>query len=363
MLKIVSIVGTRPQLVKASVVSRALKSARDIKEVMVHTGQHYDEKLSNVFFDELEIAPADHHLAVGSESHGAQTGRMLEGIEKVLMAEKPGMVLLYGDTNSTIAGALAAAKLVIPIAHIEAGLRSFRRSMPEEINRLLTDQISDILFVPTEPARHNLIREGIDEKRIVMVGDVMYDVALYTNEKAERSSTVISELGLIPKGYILVTVHRAENTDDPEILRKIFSGLKRTAEEYPVVLPLHPRTRAALERNGLLAEYGEALRLIEPVGYLDMAMLEKNALLIATDSGGVQKEAYFQHVPCVTLRDETEWVELVEGGFNVLVGSEAGEIAALARSFSKKELDYSTQLYGSGNASEKIVERLQLESG
>lgn len=278
---------------------------------------------------------------------------MLEAIEAVLIQEQPNWVLVYGDTNSTLAGALAAAKLHIPVAHVEAGLRSFNRQMPEEINRILTDHSSDLLFAPTDTAVKNLLHEGIPENKVHLVGDVMYDAALYYGAKADTHSQILSKLGLSPKGYILGTIHRAENTDDAARLQAIFQGLMQVAQEIPVVLPLHPRTRKALERENLFSEVSESLVLIEPVGYLDMVMLEKNACLIATDSGGVQKEAFFYHVPCVTLREETEWVELVEMGWNCLVPSNDKNIIFkhiqdLLKSPSIEQSDI--ELYGNGNA-------------
>lgn len=317
MRKILTVVGARPQFIKAAVVSRVLRVTPGVREVLVHTGQHYDDNMSQVFFEELDIPEPDYHLGIGGGSHGQNTGRMLEAIEKVLINERPHLVLVYGDTDSTLAGALAASKLHIPVAHVEAGLRSFNRRMPEEINRVLTDHISDLLFAPTEKAVQNLLREGLPMSAIHWVGDVMYDAALYYGEKAERYSQILQRLNLLPKRYVLATVHRAENTDDPVRLRVILEALVRVHQEVPVVFPVHPRTRKRAEAYGLQGLLDKVLSL-EPVGYLDMAMLEKNARLIATDSGGVQKEAFFYGVPCVTLRDETEWVELVELGWNVV---------------------------------------------
>jgi len=318
-LKIISIVGARPQFIKAAAVSRVLQKTQGVREVLVHTGQHYDANMSEVFFEELEIPQPDYNLGVGSATHGAQTGRMLEAIEEVLLREKPDWVLVYGDTNSTLAGALAAVKLHVPVAHIEAGLRSFNRRMPEEINRVLTDHASDILFAPTKAAVENLRREGISEEQIQLVGDVMYDAALYYGKKAERQSQILNRLELKPREYILATTHRAENTDDPQRLRAIFEGFAEVAQEIKVVLPLHPRTHAALVQVGLYDKVPRSICLIEPVGYLDMVMLEKNARLIATDSGGVQKEAFFYRVPCLTLREETEWIELINLGWNRVI--------------------------------------------
>lgn len=326
-MKIVTIIGARPQFIKAATVSRAVTeynkslthNQKPIEEFLVHTGQHYDENMSDVFFEELDIPQPDYHLGIGSASHGAQTGRMLEEIEKVLLKKEPERVLVYGDTNSTLAGALAATKLHIPVAHVEAGLRSFNRQMPEEINRVLTDHIADMLFAPTQTAVENLKNEGISEEKIFLVGDVMYDAALYYGKKVTEKSNILEQNHLQPRQYILTTIHRAENTDDPVRLRTIFEGLSQIAEEIPVVLPLHPRTQAALIRENLYKTVIDSLVVIPPIGYLDMVMLEKNARLIATDSGGVQKEAYFYSVPCITVRQETEWIELVDMGCNILV--------------------------------------------
>jgi len=364
-VRIMTIVGARPQFVKAGAVSRVLRSTPGVEEVRVHTGQHYDENLSGVFFEELEIPQPDYHLGVGSGTHGIQTGRMLEEVEKVLLKEKPHWALVYGDTNSTLAGALAAVKLHIPVAHVEAGLRSFNRRMPEEINRVLTDHASDLLFAPTETAVENLRREGIPEDRICWVGDVMYDAALYYSARAERESRILERLGLKPKTYILTTVHRAENTEDPARLQAIFTGLSSVAEEIPVILPLHPRTRAMLRREGILEEASLRLRLLEPVGYLDMVMLEKCARLIVTDSGGVQKEAFFYRVPCVTLRGETEWVELVKLGWNRLVPpTQARTVAEGVRTAlsSGEGLPPPAKLYGDGRAALWLISELLARS-
>ena len=315
--------------------------------------------MSEVFFQQLDISQPNYHLGIGSGSHGSQTGKMLEAIESVLLTEKPNWVLVYGDTNSTLAGALAAVKLHIPVAHVEAGLRSFNRKMPEEINRVLTDHVADLLFAPTKVASTNLNNEGIDENRIHLVGDVMYDAALYYEAKAELESQILERLQLDEKTYILATVHRAENTDNPKLLKAIFEGLGQVAQQIQVILPLHPRTRESLKRYNLLEQATQKLRLIEPVGYLDMVILEKYARLIATDSGGVQKEAYFYQVPCVTLRDETEWVELVELGYNVLCSPvEREQIMDLILSVLNKKIERNVGLYGQGNASVRMVDNI-----
>jgi len=324
----------------------------------VHTGQHFDDNMSKVFFDELDIPGPKYNLGIGGGTHGQNTGRMLEGVERVLLDERPDWVLVYGDTDSTIAGALAAVKLHIPVAHVEAGLRSFNRRMPEEINRVLTDRTADLLLAPTPTAVENLRREGLPEARVRWVGDVMYDAALHFSRLADCNSTALERLGLEPRGYVLATVHRAENTDDPARLEVVFEGLSRVAAELPVVLPLHPRTRKALERLGWLERSRERLQLIEPVGYLDMVALEKNARLIATDSGGVQKEAYFFGVPCVTLRDETEWVELVEAGWNLLAPPLDAETVARSIRAHLDARGRPIEAYGDGRAAERIVTEL-----
>jgi len=361
-MKLLTIIGARPQFIKAATVSRLVQEQDNLTEVLVHTGQHYDETMSDVFFQELDIPKPNYHLGIGSASHGTQTGRMLEAIEQVLLKEKPDWVLVYGDTNSTLAGALAAVKLHIPIAHVEAGLRSFNRKMPEEINRVLTDHAADLLFAPTEVAVANLRREGIAEDKIHWVGDVMYDAALYYGAKAERESQILERLQLDEKAYILATVHRAENTDNPKRLKAIFEGLGQVAQQIPVILPLHPRTRESLKRHALLDDATQQLQLIEPVGYLDMVMLEKHARLITTDSGGVQKEAFFYRVPCVTLRDETEWVELVELGCNILCSpSDGRHVMGLILTALHKDIETNAAPYGQGKASVLIVDHLKIQ--
>ncbi len=356
-MRVATVVGARPQFIKVAVVSRVLRGSPGMEEILIHTGQHYDENMSDVFFEELGIPRPDHHLGVGSGSHGAQTGRMLQEIEKVFIAEKPDWVLVYGDTNSTLAGALAAAKLHLPVAHVEAGLRSFNRAMPEEINRVLTDHASDVLFAPTETAVKNLWREDITGYGVRLVGDVMYDAALYYGAKAEQESRILEQLGLEHNAFVLATVHRAENTDNSDRLRAIMDGLGMVAQELPVILPLHPRTRIALARERMLEEVYTGIQPIDPVGYLDMVMLERSARLIATDSGGVQKEAYFHRVPCVTLREETEWVELIAEGWNACVPPKRGSDIykhIAQRLGSPVPTDGSDALYGRGNAGDLI---------
>lgn len=360
MKKIVTVVGARPQFIKAATVSRALRGSSELSEIVIHTGQHYDANLSDIFFDELEMSDPNYNLNIGSGNHGAQTGRMLEEIEKILIQEQPRWLLVYGDTNSTLAGALAAAKLHIPIAHVEAGLRSFNREMPEEVNRVLTDQMSSVLFTPTSDASKNLKKEGIAETQIAEVGDVMFDAALIFGERAEKQSEILMRFKLNSKHYILTTIHRAENTDSEARMRVIVESLFKISKQIQIVFPLHPRTRRILERMGLIEEVESQLCVVPPVGYLDMLKLQRNAKIIVTDSGGIQKEAYFQSVPCVTLRDETEWVELVSSGWNHL----ASPICKIAIERVVFDVLLSTppekheNFYGDGRASEKIAREL-----
>lgn len=346
-MKIVSVVGARPQFIKAAPVSQEVRKTHT--EILVHTGQHYDDLMSEVFFEELRIPRPDYNLGVGSASHGKQTGEMLSLVEEVLLAEKPGLLLVYGDTNSTLAGALAAAKLHIPVAHVEAGLRSFNRAMPEEINRIVTDHVSDLLFCPTETAVRNLAAEGTTQG-VYNVGDVMYDVTLRNLKIATQRSQILGKLDLKTKQYLLATVHRPQNTDKVGNLHSILEAFNRIGET--IVFPVHPRTRQVINR--MKFELKRHVRLVEPVSYLDMLMLEKNARTILTDSGGVQKEAYFHRVPCVTLRDETEWVETVQAGWNVVVGTDTARIVALAQSMQPSS--ESPALFGDGRAGERIVQ-------
>lgn len=352
MKTVVSIVGARPQFIKAAVVSRALASA-GVYDAILHTGQHYDFNMSDLFFQELHIARPRYNLGIGSGPHGMQTGRMLEGIEKTLQDVPPQMVLTYGDTNSTLAGALAAAKLHIPIAHVEAGLRSFNPEMPEEINRILTDHTADLLFAPTATAVRNLKKEGIPSNRIIRTGDVMYDVAV---RFAADDTDILNRLKLRSREYILATLHRSENTDGPDRLHAILEGLAAIAQEFRVVLPVHPRTRKEIDAAEICGNGTEQLTLLEPLGYLDMATLEKHARLIATDSGGVQKEAYFHRVPCVTLRGETEWTESLTGGCNILAFPASAD--AVVRSL-RKALEcrprFQSRLYGNGDTAAHIA--------
>lgn len=349
-INIVTIVGARPQFIKAAAVSRAIRVHGGISEVIVHTGQHYDANMSDVFFEQMHIPRPDYHLEIGGGSHGQMTGRQLEKIESVLEIEKPDWVMVYGDTNSTIAGALAAAKLNIPVAHVEAGLRSFNRKMPEEINRVLTDHASELLLVPTETGLRNLAAEGIFGNKVRLVGDVMYDAAMFYKSMAVEPDW-FGSLDIECGDFVLCTIHRAENTDDQARLRGILQGLADFG--LPVILPLHPRTRGMIAKTSIVV--AENIRLVPPVGYLEMVWLEMHCQRIATDSGGVQKEAYFHGKTCVTLRDETEWVELVDAGWNTLTGADASRIhEALTRT----ARPLASPFYGDGDAAENIIKAL-----
>lgn len=357
-MKVITVLGARPQFIKAAPLSAALRTKHE--EKIVHTGQHYDYQMSDVFFEELGIPKPDYLLGVGSKQHGAQTGEMLTGVEEVLLQEKPDWVLVYGDTNSTLAGALAAAKLHIPIAHVEAGLRSYNRQMPEEINRVLTDHLSALLFCPTDQAVQNLAQEGITDG-VVRTGDVMADALYYHARRAEKrrpeqAGTISESLQHPPKSYLLATVHRAENTDNPSRLEGIIKAFNQI--EGQIVLPLHPRTKKFLLERQITIPGN--VQVIEPVGYLDMILLEKGAEFILTDSGGVQKEAYLWRVPCVTLRDETEWVETVHTGWNTLTGAKTEAIVAAVARYRQNSLPpYQENLYGNGRASEEIVSAIE----
>ncbi len=359
-MKIITIVGARPQFVKAAVVSRAIEehnsknTDQSIQELIVHTGQHFDENMSEVFFEQMNIPKPHYNLEINSLSHGAMTGRMLEKIEEVLLEEKPDWVLVYGDTNSTIAGALAAKKLHIKVAHVEAGLRSFNMRMPEEINRILTDRISDILFCPTQTAIDNLKNEGYDALDIkqVQCGDVMYDAALFYTERNNRPENVNGD---IP--FVLSTIHRQENTDDKEKLTSIFEALKEIAQERKVILPLHPRTIKKLNGFGITPD--ENIQILEPVGYFEMIWLLANCNCVITDSGGLQKEAFFFEKPCITVREETEWVELIHNKVNFLTGSDKAKIIEAYQHVNEVTIDFSMNLYGSGNTGNLIVAELK----
>jgi UDP-GlcNAc3NAcA epimerase len=362
-MKVVTVLGARPQFIKASVVSDVFRTLGSVDELLVHTGQHFDSNMSAVFFEELDMPIPAYNLDIHGGGHGEMTGRMLAEVERVLLVEKPDAVLVYGDTNSTLAGALAAVKLHIPVAHVEAGLRSFNMAMPEEVNRILTDRVSRWLFTPTSFASKQLIREGCDASHILEVGDVMYDAALHHGARVTVHGRVLDKLKLTPSSYVLVTVHRAENTDHQQRLSAIVDGLNRVAESMPVVWPLHPRTRSVLQNMGRLDQLSENVRLIDPLGYLDMVQLEKYAAVIATDSGGVQKEAFFYRVPCVTLRDETEWLELIDSGWNRLVSPSSAEAIRVAIFDAIGSSGSDIQPYGAGDAARRIVQSLILQGG
>lgn len=379
-MKIVTVIGARPQFIKAAAVSRAIAQHNaathgqqsTIQEIIVHTGQHFDANMSDIFFEEMQIPRPNYHLEINSMGHGAMTGRMLEKIEEVLLIEKPDYVMVYGDTNSTLAGALAARKLHIKVVHVEAGLRSFNMRMPEEINRILTDRISDILCCPTETAVKNLLDEGLklpsnsqftnNDPLVINTGDVMQDAAQYYSKFSSEKSTIIKALELAGKDFVLCTIHRAENTDDECRLRNIFEALLEISNELPVVLPLHPRTQKIAKTLGLLPDDSNAefkiqnskLIIIPPVGYFDMIELLKHSKIVMTDSGGLQKEAYFFKKPCITLRDETEWVELIETGVNQLAGANRSNILKAISSVNPSAC-FSENLYGNGQASDKIL--------
>ena len=353
-MKVATIVGARPQFIKYAPLASELDEVAG--NVLIHTGQHYDYNMSDVFFHGLDLPEPDYNLGVGSGIHGEQTGEMLKQIEKVLVEEKPDYVLVFGDTNSTLAGALAAAKLCIPVAHVEAGLRSFNRRMPEEINRVVTDHLSSLLFCPTETSVSNLAREGITEG-VRLVGDVMYDALLVNCRRAAEMSKILQQLRLQPQSYYLATVHRAENTDDPERLASIVKAFEMISDIYPIVWPVHPRTRKALESYGLQRNGGSSCFILDPVSYLDMLFLEREARGILTDSGGVQKEAYWLKVPCVTLREESEWVETLQGSWNILAGTDPETIFAAAIKPPPSNA-WLNNLFGDGHSGSKIVRAL-----
>ena len=352
-MKIVTVIGARPQFIKAATISRVIRTLPNVDEVIIHTGQHFDANMSDVFFEEMDIPKPDYNLEISSLTHGAMTGRMLEKIEQVLLDEKPDWLLVYGDTNSTLAGALAASKLHIKVAHVEAGLRSFNMKMPEEQNRILTDRISTVLFCPTVQAVENLKLEGYDNIDIAknISGDVMYDAALFYKQRAKKPA-VLKEHDF-PDGFVLSTIHRAENTDDSVRLKAIINALNTLHKKTPIVLPLHPRTKGIINKLGLKIDF----HIIDPVGYLEMVYLLENCQFVMSDSGGVQKEAYFFNKQCLILRDETEWTELVKYGSNFIVGADTDRILKAVDNldFSKK---FDVDFYGSGNAAELIVEHL-----
>lgn len=354
-MKIATILGARPQFIKAAAVSRAIIEHGKFEEVIIHTGQHYDPNMSAIFFDEMNIPLPKHHFSIQEKTHGSMTGRMLIEIEECILEEKPDAILVYGDTNSTLAGALVGSKLHIPVFHVEAGLRSFNMRMPEEVNRILTDRVSTILFCPTKTAVQNLESEGYDSIRsaqVEIVGDVMEDAVLYYSKN--NQSSILKDLNLDSGKYYLATIHRAENTDVRERLEDMFAALNQIAESHPVVLPLHPRTKSKLE--GI--DISEDIIIIDPVGYMDMLTLTQNCSLVFTDSGGLQKEAYFASKFCITMRDETEWVELIDGGYNLCVGADKVKIQQAFDHFTNREFVKKEQLYGGGTASKRIVEKI-----
>jgi UDP-GlcNAc3NAcA epimerase len=355
-MKICTIIGARPQFVKAAVISAKIaemKTDNAIEEVIIHTGQHYDPIMSDIFFTELKIPKEKYNLNVGSGAHGIQTGKMLEGIEAILLEEKPNFVLIYGDTNSTLAGALAAVKLHIPIAHVESGMRSFNRKMPEEINRIVADHTCTLNLCSTQTAVDNLNNEGL-QRTAILTGDVMYDCALKFAHLAEKHSDPLSKFNLNSKEYILMTCHRAENSDNKKRMSQIIDAVNALAEDKIVLYPIHPRTKKILKEFNLY--FSDKVKIIEPVGYLEMLILEKNASLILTDSGGVQKEAFFFNVPCVTMRDETEWTETVDLGFNIITGADTTNIIDAVSEFNNQgSLSIDSSPYGDGNSAEKIL--------
>jgi UDP-GlcNAc3NAcA epimerase len=365
-MKILTVLGARPQFIKAAAVSRAITKHRaadnkEIEEIIVHTGQHYDANMSDIFFDELEIPKPNYRLECGGVGHGCMTGQMLERIEKIILTEKPNWVLVYGDTNSTLAGALAASKMHIPVAHVEAGLRSYNMAMPEEINRVLTDRVSNYLFCPTDTAVQNLKKEGFphptttkEVQKIFQIGDVMYDATLFYRERAKKQVS-LNRWNLEDKEFALCTIHRAENTDEPSRLKSIFQALHQINKKVPVILPMHPRTKKIIEKSSF-SNLLTNLKIVEPLSYLETQRLEMDAKAILTDSGGMQKEAYFHKIPCITFRDETEWVETVNSGWNTLVGASTEKIL--------KAVDESTipteqiLCYGDGHSACKMIQWL-----
>jgi UDP-GlcNAc3NAcA epimerase len=357
-MKILTIIGARPQFVKAATLSREIKKHSQSQEIIVHTGQHFDANMSDIFFEEMDIPKPNYNLNINGLSHGAMTGQMLDGIERIVLNEMPDVVLVYGDTNSTLAGALAAKKMQIKVAHVEAGLRSFNMQMPEEINRILTDRLSDWLFCPTDTAINNLKNEGFEKftSKIIKTGDVMEDAALFYAQKAEIKSNIIEALNLKGKNYILATIHRAENTDIIENLLSIIKAFNLLNKKIPVIVPLHPRTKKIIEQNSMTINF----TIIDPVGYFDMIMLLKNCTLVITDSGGLQKEAFFFRKYCITTREQTEWIELIENGYNYITGTETETIVNISLALISKEFPEIINLYGNGKACENICQELAL---
>lgn len=351
-MKVLTVVGARPQFIKAAALSPCFADCEQVEELIVHTGQHYDASMSDVFFEEMRIPPPKYNLGIGGGSHGQNTGRMIEGIEQILLEERPSAVLVYGDTDSTLAASIAASKLGIYLAHVEAGLRSFRRAMPEEINRVLTDHISDVLYAPSQVAADHLIREGISTKKIVITGDVMCDTVRIFSSIAKEKSQILRQLGLESGKYHLLTMHRKENTDEPGVLQSVMNGLAKS--DLPIVFPVHPRTTDRISKFGIALP--DCVVKVDPLGYLDTLQLLSNCKLLLTDSGGMQKEAYFLGRPCVTLREETEWVELVDQRVNILAGASEKKIGDALGGSSWPS--FVTGIYGDGMASRRIVNDL-----
>ncbi|PCJ52160.1 MAG: UDP-N-acetylglucosamine 2-epimerase (non-hydrolyzing) [Planctomycetota bacterium] len=349
-MKILTVLGARPQFIKASVVSRAIQDNSNMDEKIIHTGQHYDTNMSSIFFDEMEIPKPDYQLKIKGDDHGSMTGNIMIDMEPIIKKEAPNAVIVYGDTNTTLAAALVSKKLHLPLIHIEAGLRSYNMKMPEEINRIVTDRISDICFCPTQLAYDNLVKENYGEK-LELVGDVMYDATLFYAELSEKRSTIIKDNDLAENEFVLCTVHRAENTDSKERLEEIFNAINHITKDKKVVLPLHPRTQKMLKQFGIKTE---AL-VIDPVGYFDMQTLIKNCSVVMTDSGGLQKESYFYNKFCITLRDETEWVELVDNGYNFITGANGKTIIFETEKAIGTKFESSDNLYGDGTSAQKIV--------
>ena len=380
MIKIITIIGARPQIIKAAALSRAIRNTfiKEITEIIVHTGQHYDEKMSEVFFEELSIPKPNYNLNVGSSNHGTQTAQMIKGIEEILLKEKPDYIVLYGDTNSTLAGAIAASKINISIVHIEAGLRSYNKAMPEEINRIMCDHVSTLLFSPTKTGYKNLLKEGfkenkppynIDNPGIYHCGDIMYDNSLYFSEIAEKKSSILPKYQLKQNEFILGTIHRNNNTDDPKRLNAIFEAINKISESerITIVLPLHPRTNKVLQDNLDRDTYiktinNHLIKIIPPVSFLDMILLEKNSEMIITDSGGVQKEAFFFQKPCIIIRSESEWVEIIDCGLGIIADADKSRIYKAFKHFKEIKLPNFNAIFGKGNAAEFICNEMIVQS-
>lgn len=358
-MKIATIIGARPQFIKAAALSRSIATNTHLCETLIHTGQHFDDNMSRIFFEELEIPEPKYNLNINSTSHGKMTGQMIIEIESILNYEKPDFVLVYGDTNSTLAGAIAATKMHLPLAHVEAGLRSFNKKMPEEINRILTDHSADLLFTPTDAATNNLLAEGIQKNKIYNVGDIMYDTALHaTKHNNLNRDKILTENNLTPIRYILATIHRAENTGDLYQLETLIDCLNSAAEHFPVIIPMHPNTRKLILKNNISSKLSKNIKTIEPVSYFTMQYLIRNSFCVLTDSGGLQKEAYFNNKVCLTLRKVTEWTELVQNNWNYLVENDSNLIHQALEEFPSITRNKNVALYGDGKTAEKIISTL-----